>query len=191
MATRIRKLKLALLLAVGISVIAVIAVFYQFRKNSAGPTIPVPPKAATKAIMALSQVHQTATKDGTVQWELDAAAAELETGTGRMVLEAPKVIFFLDDGTKVNLTAREGILYTRNNNIEMRGNVRVKNDRYTLITDVLAYEHDHRLLQADAPVQIIGKDIELKAATMRYDLNTNQARFQGQVEGVLFESPAS
>ena len=191
MANRTRKLKFALLLVVGISVIAVIGIFYQYRQNAGSPTIPLPTETATKAIMALSQVHQTATKDGAVQWELDAVAAELETGTGKMVLEAPKVIFLLDDGTRVNLTAREGILYTRNNNIEMRGNVQLKNSRYTLITDVLAYEHDQRLLTADAPVQIIGSDIELKAATMRYDLNTNQARFLGQVEGILFENPAS
>jgi LPS export ABC transporter protein LptC len=190
MAVKAQKLKLALLLAVGGSVIAVIGVFYQFRQNSAGTKIPLPPQTATKAIMALSQVHQTATKDGTVQWELDATAAELEAGTGKMVLQSPTVVFFLDDGTRVNLTAREGILYTRNNNIEVRGNVLVKNDRYTLMTEVLAYEHDDRLLQADAPVQIIGKDIELQPATMRYDLNTNQARFHGQVEGTLFEKPA-
>ena len=190
MATITQKLKLALLLAVGVSVIAVIGVFYQFRQNPAGTKIPLPPQAASKAIMALSQVHQTATKDGAVQWELDATAAELETGTGKMVLQSPKVVFFIDDGTRVNLTAREGILYTRNNNIVVRGNVKVSNSRYTLITDVLAYEHDNRLLQADAPVHIIGKDIELKAATMRYDLNTNQARFHGQVEGTLFENTA-
>jgi LPS export ABC transporter protein LptC len=191
MATKTRKLKMALLLTVGISIIAVVWIVYQFRHNAAGPTIPLPSETAKTAIMALSRVHQTATKDGAVQWELEAAAAELETGTGKMVLQSPKVVFFLDDGTRVNLTSREGILYTRNNNIQVRGNVQLKNSRYTLVTDVLAYEHDQRLLKSDAPVTIIGRDIELNAATMRYDLNTNQACFLGRVEGILFENPAS
>jgi LPS export ABC transporter protein LptC len=190
MVTKTGKLKMALLLAVGISVIAVIGVFYHFRRNTTGTTIALPSETATNAIMALSRVHQTATKDGTIQWELDAAAAELETGTGKMILQSPKVIFFLDDGTQVNLTAREGILFTRNKNIEVRGNVRLKNNRYTLTTDVLAYEHDRRLLKSDAPVQIAGRDIELNAATLIYDLNTDQARFVGRVEGKLFANPS-
>jgi LPS export ABC transporter protein LptC len=172
------------------SIIAVIWIFYQFRQDRAAARIPLPSKAATQAIMALSQVHQTATKDGTVQWELDATTAELETGTGKMVLKSPKVIFFLDDGTQVNLTAKEGTLHTSSNNIEVRGNVLVRNDRYILTTQVLAYEHDQRVLHADVPVQIVGQDLELKAATMHYDLNANQTRFKGPVEGILFENPA-
>lgn len=190
MSHRTQRLRRVLLMAVGVSIIAVIWAFYQFRQDRAAVRIPLPPKAATQAIMALSQVHQTATKDGAVQWELDATTAELETGTGKMILQSPKVTFFLDDGTRVKLTAKEGTLHTSSNDIEVRGNVLVRNDRYTLITEVLAYEHEQRVLHADAPVQIIGQDIELKAATMRYDLNANQTRFQGQVEGILFENPA-
>jgi LPS export ABC transporter protein LptC len=187
---RTKRLRRLLLLTVGISLIAVVWVFYQFRQDRAAVRIPLPSQAATQAIMAISQVHQTATKDGAIQWELDAATAELETGTGKMVLKSPKVTFFLDDGTRVNLTAKEGTLHTSSKDIEVRGNVLVRNNRYTLATEVLAYEHQQHVLYADASVQIIGQDLELKAATMHYDLNTNQTRFQGQVEGILFENPA-
>lgn len=189
MVHRTKKIRWALTVASGLSIIAVVWIFYQFRQNQSALQIPLPPKQATKAIMALSRVHQTATKDGIVQWELDADTARLEADTGKMVLQSPQVNFFLDDGTRVRLTAREGVLYTRNNNMEVRGNVHLRNDRYSLKTEILAYEHDHRVMRADAPVHITGQAIELKAAAMHYDLKTNQTLFSGPVEGLLYENP--
>jgi len=190
MARRTQKLKWWIAAAVGLCFISVLWIFYQYRQTREGLKIPLPPEAATQAIMALSKVHQTATKDGHTQWELDADAAELEAGTGKMVLQAPSVNFFLEDGTRIKLTAREGILHTTSNDMEVRGKVRIRNDRYTLTTDRLTYEHDHRVLLADSAVQITSESIELKAARMRYDLNTNQTQFDGQVEGILYDNPA-
>jgi LPS export ABC transporter protein LptC len=190
MVYRTKKIKWALTAALGLSIIAVVWIFCQFRQGQSSLQIPLSPEQATKAIMALSRVHQTATKDGIVQWELDADTARLEADTGKMVLQSPQVDFFLDDGTRVHLTAQEGVLYTRNNNMEVRGNVQLHNDRYSLKTEVLAYEHDHRVMRTDAPVHITGQAIELKAATMHYDLKTNQALFSGPVEGLLYEKPA-
>lgn len=152
-------------------------------------SIPLP-TSSTKALMALSKVHQTATKDGAVQWELDAESAELEAKTGRMVLKFPKVKFYLDDGGKVYLTARRGILFTRNNNIQVRGNVRVVNDRYTLVAETLDYEHARRRLCTDRPVTITGQAFDLSSACMTYDLNTNRAQLDGDVEGIVHEKPA-
>ena len=184
-----QKIRWALTAAAGLSIIAVVWIFYQFRQDQSALQIPLPPEQATKAIMALSRVHQTATKDGIVQWELDADTAKLEAGTGKMVLQSPRVNFFLEDGTRVQLSAREGILFTRSNDMEVRGNVHLRNDRYSLKTEILAYEHDHRLMRADAPVHITGPDVELKAAAMHYDLKSNQTLFSGPVEGLLYEKP--
>jgi LPS export ABC transporter protein LptC len=190
MVHRTKKIRWALTAASGLSIIAVVWILYQFRQDQSALQIPLSSEQATKAIMALSRVHQTATRDGIVQWELDADTAKLEADTGKMVLQSPQVSFFLDDGTQVHLTAREGVLYTRNNNMEVRGNVHLRNDRYSLKTEALAYEHDHRIMRADAPVHISGRAIELKAATMHYDLKTNQTLFSGPVEGLLYENPA-
>lgn len=190
MALRSQKIKWTFAVIIGLSLIAVLWAFQQYRQTRGRIRIPLPPEAATQAIMALSRVHQTATKDGHTQWELDAEAAELESGSGKMMLKAPTVNFFLEDGTKINLTAREGILFTTTNDMEVRGKVRIHNDRYTLTTEKLTYEHDHRLLQAESAVRITGVAIDLKAEAMQYDLNTNQARFDGRVEGILYENPA-
>ena len=147
------------------------------------------PQAAAKAVMALSKIRQTATKDGIVQWKLKAATAEMEANTGRMVLQSPEVEFFLDDGSQAHLTAQQGILYTLDNNMEVQGNVRLHSDRYTLVTEDLIYNNKHHLISTNKEVQIIGKAIQLNAAGMTYDLKVNQARFTGPVKGILHENP--
>jgi LPS export ABC transporter protein LptC len=172
-----------------VCIAAIAWTFYQQRRDSSAVSIPMSTLSA-KALIALSKVHQTATKNGAVQWELDAESAELEAKTGRMVLKSPKVEFFLDDGGKVYLTARWGVLFTRNNNIKVRGNVRVVNDRYTLVAETLNYKHAQRRLSTNRPVTITGQAFDLSSAGMTYDLNTNRAQLDGDVKGIVHEQPA-
>jgi LPS export ABC transporter protein LptC len=162
--------------------------FYIQRQHSTetGIKIPLPPGAST-AILSLTGVHQTATKNGVLEWELKAETAELESKSGRMVLKAPKVLFYLADGGQVHLTAEQGVLDTKSNDIQVQGNVRVVEDRYTLLTEQLDYKHAKRILRSDKPVHIFNQSADLKAAGMIYDLNTNQARFAGRVKGSLNE----
>lgn len=183
-----RRIKIALIVLLGVCLGAVIWFFANFRQLQK-PLQSALPKMAAKSLMALHQVRQTATKDGNVQWQLEAEAAELEAETGRMVLQSPKVEFFLEDGAKVHLSAEQGVLNTKNNNMEVRGNVRLRNDQYTLVTAALAYQHERQVITTPTPVDIRGPSIELHAATMTYDMKTNQTQFDGPVQGVLHEIP--
>ena len=124
-----------------------------------------------------------------MQWKLAAVTAEMEAETGQMILQSPEINFYLEDGSQVHLTAQKGILYTRDNNMEVQGNVHLRSDRYTLVTEALAYDHERRVITATEDVRISGKAIQLHAATMTYNLTTNQARFGGPVTGTLHENP--
>jgi hypothetical protein len=93
MSRRTNKIKWVLSLTLAISFGAVVWFFIQFRQHHDPLKMPLS-KATANAIMALSQVRQTATKDGVVQWKLEAEAAELEAGTGNMVLQAPQSTSF-------------------------------------------------------------------------------------------------
>ena len=183
MANRKRNMKIVFTAAAVTGLAVLIAVFLQFRNQQMG-ALPIP-MPAVNALMTLAKVHQTATKDGKVQWELDAASAQLEANGGRMILTAPTVQFHLEDGTQVNLTADQGILHTNNNNMEVTGNVRLQNDRYTLLTEALVYLHSKRILKSNAPVHIQSATAALRADRMTYDLKDNRAQFVGQVEGIL------
>lgn len=188
MADRKSALKLILTAATLLGVVALAVVFFQFRRQQLQP-LPIP-DLATKALMTLAKVHQTATKDGKVQWELDAATAQLEADSGEMRLTSPRIVFFTDNGDKVLLTAEKGVLNTRNNDMQVSGNVRLRDDRYTLLTEALVYQHDRHILRTDVPVIIIGRAFDLRANKMTYNLEENLAQFDGQVKGNLHEDPA-
>ncbi len=182
-----KKFKLALLGFLALTlIIAGVVLFQKQRSSQTGITVPVPPSAA-KALLALTGVRQTATKNGVLQWELDAETAELESRSGRMVLKAPQVDFFMEDGTRIHLTAEQGVLDTNSNDMQVQGNVRVSEDRYTMVAERLDYNHAARILSSDKPVHIFGRSADLTAERMTYDLNTSQARFEGSVRGILDE----
>ncbi len=188
MADRKRLLKRLLTAAALLGIVVLAVIFFVFRGRQKH-TVPIP-VPAVKALMELAQVHQTSTQDGKVQWQLDARSAQLESETGRMILQDPKVDFYMQNGEIVRLTADRGTLDTRNNNMEVDGNVHLQNDRYSLVTEKLAYDHENRFLQSDRPVRIKGKAFDLQADRMTYDLKDNRAQFEGQVQGVLYENVA-
>lgn len=180
------RLTMGITLLVLLTLTAVALVFIRQRAQSGDGTVDLP-KMAAKAVMHLAGVRQTATKDGAVQWELKAASAELEAGSKRMILKSPEVDFFLENGDKVRITANKGVLNTKTKNINVKGNVRVKDSRYTLTTKTLSYEHEARTMHSATPVRIEGRTMSLDAATMWYYLDTQQAMFSGKVQGRLYE----
>jgi len=104
------------------------------------------------------------------------------------IVEKPSVVFFLNDGGKVYLTAKQGIIETASNNMTAKGNVVVKNGQYTLKTENLYYHHKKRVLVAKAPVKITGEMFDLKSNFMVYNLKTKKTRFRGKVRGTINEA---
>ena len=182
-----KKLTLGITLTVVITLAAVAAI-YMKRPFPTGDTPTEPPQMAEQSVMYLSGVRQTATKDGAVQWEMEAESAELEAASGRMTLRAPRVAFYLEDGERVYLTADEGVLYTKNNDIEARGNVHIRESRYTFTTETLTYQHDTRVLHSESGVRIESARMTLNAQTLWYNLNSRQALFSGDVQGKIYEA---
>jgi LPS export ABC transporter protein LptC len=174
-----------LLVGLLLIIAAVVALRWFHSRRQPGQPLPVPAEKATDALMTLMGIHQTATKEGKVQWELDADSAQMESANGRMILTGPKVNFILQDGGKVHLTAREGVLHTRSNDMAAKGHVRLRNDQYELETESLKYQHKERLLSCQTPVRIIGPAFDLRADRMTYNLEENRAYFDGRVEGNL------
>lgn len=173
--------------AMALAALALIPVLVFKARRPVAPPSETLSKVAASAVVMLSGVHQTAAQDGKIKWELTAESAQLQDKGNRMLLDMPTVEFILDDGGKAYLTAARGILNTKTNDIEMQGNVEVRNGRYTLQSEELEYDHDQRVLRSKTAVRIISSTITLNAASMIYDLKTNQARFSGAVEGNVNE----
>lgn len=131
------------------------------------------------ASISIDKVHQESTRDGVKEYVLDASSAQYIIQKKQAIFNNVSVTYFLKGNKRMYLTADKGILSTETNNIEIIGNVVVKNEDYKLNTDVLYYDHEHRKIYSKAPVKIIeGKSI-LMANSMAIDLNTNNLTFDG------------
>lgn len=190
---KLTKFRLSLILT-GIILITVGAVALRFIENrqdrdrqqddSQASATDVPPGAS----MALSNVRQTSIKDGVKEWHLDAASATLLEAEHKMVLNEPRVEFFMQNGETLTLTAQEGVLDTESNDIQVSGNVIVHHQSYTLTGEAFAYTHANQHLVSQAPVEINSDRMDLSAARMTVDLKTQQTEFAGNVKGRINEA---
>lgn len=185
--TKNKRLKIFLVAIILLSLGAISAVFIGYRLilNKEGKFIS---PLCSKANVSISKVYQTATRDGIKEWSLEAKSAYYIDATKQANLQDVIVTFFLKDGGKVYLTADQGILKTDSNDIEVTGDVVVRNETYRLTTKKLNYEHTKRIIFSKVPVKIVGDSLNLAADSMNFDLNTNRILFEGRVESNFSET---
>lgn len=181
-----KKLKLFLLSIILIMLSAVTIVFIKYRQvmDTHSNLMPI---IQGKANIAIGKVHQTATRDGIKEWSLEASSARYVDTEKIAIFEDLFVTFYLKDEQEVHLTADQGRLQTDSNNIEVAGNVEVKNDRYRLLTENLHFEHEKRVISSKVPVKIFGDFFDLSANAITLELNTKNASLDGNVVGTFNE----
>ncbi len=182
--THQKKLKFFLISIIFLTFGVILTVFLQYRhvleKNDTLVSI-----VQSKANVSIGSAHQTATQNGRKEWSLDAASADYMDKKKQAIFKDLSVIFFLKDKTEVYLTANRGILKTDSNDMEIHGNVVVKNTSYKLRCENLYYAHKKRIIFSKVPVNITGDSFELAADSMSLNLNTNRTLFEGKVKGVF------
>jgi len=183
-----KKLKLFLFFSIIFIIGIVVATFANRRATDVDDT--EAPLRQNEAGMAIGRVHQTATREGVIEWSLDAASVKYLEDQKKALLRQVSITFFLKDGNQVHLTAEEGVLATDSKDIEVSGNVVVKHQDYRLKTERLRYEHEKRLLFCEVPVKISGEHFELEADAMSVDLNQKSAWFEGHVNGNISQDTA-
>ena len=182
-----RKLKFFLILIIIISFGIIIAVFSAYRSIS-GKTAGIKSVIHSAAKMSLGKVHHTATRDGIIEWSLNANSAKLLDEKKQLILDDLSVIFYMKDGKKLHLAAANGCLHTDSNNIEVSGNVVLRNNNYVLKTEKLSYEHTSRIIFSNVFVEISSDSQKLTADSISFNLNTKKTMLKGNVNGVFREN---
>ncbi|MCD4786722.1 MAG: LPS export ABC transporter periplasmic protein LptC [Desulfobacterales bacterium] len=182
-----RKLKFFLISIIIILLGIIIAVFSTYR-NILDETAGLKSAIQSAAKMSLGKLHHTATRDGVIEWSLDASSAKLLDEKKQLILDDLSVVFYMKDGEKAYLTAEKGFLHTESNDIEVAGNVVVKNDNYVLKTEKLNYEHTRRILFSNVFVEISSDSEKLTADSISFDLNTKKTMLEGNVKGIFSEN---
>ena len=171
-----------MILAVG----AVIAIYIQFRSD-ANVVEPVVESDKPDATLSLNKIQQTATRDGKKEWSLEASSGHYLDKTRQLLLKDVEVTFFLKDGSEIILIADQGTLNTDTSNMEVSGNVVLKNDEYRMSTEHLSYVHDQRVLYSKAPIRISGASAELTAESLSFDLDAKRLTLEGRVATTIDE----
>ncbi len=182
-----KKLKLILISVILITLGTTIAVFVSHRRVL-DEEENIVSGIQSKANISIGKAHQTATRNGIKEWSLVAASVNYIVKKNQAIFRDVSVIFYLKDKTKVYLTANKGILNTDSNNMELFGNVVVKNVKYRLKTENLHYKHNKRVIFSKVPVIITGGAFDFAADSMSLNLNTNNTMLEGKVEGTIDES---
>jgi len=182
---RTKKLKYLLVSFIVLILVVIGTIFIGYRRISDQPGLLLS-AIGDNVNVSLGSIQHTATRDGIKEWTLEAESARLIETKKHMVLTGLSVIYFTKGG-EVYLTANEGTLNTRTNDIEVTGNVVLINEPYELQTEKLNYEHKKRMIYANGPVRIISTKSYLGADAMSFDINANEVQFKGNVEGIFAE----
>ncbi len=178
--------KITHLLTLGI-IITLAIIFWIFIGNRMTPNKSQNPikKISDNATMFIENIQHTALRDGIRDWTLTAASATLLETEKKALIKKPTVEFYTKEKDNIHLTAREGVLKTDTNNLEVFGNVIIQNTLYLLKTEKLHYQPDKRIIYSKTPVSISGKLFNFHANTMTCDLNTNKSKLTGNVKGTI------
>jgi LPS export ABC transporter protein LptC len=181
-----KKLKLILLLVILVGLGVTLVVFTSHRRIL-GKDKNIVSNIKNNANISIGKAHQTATRNGIKEWNLDAASVNYMVKKNQAIFQDLSITFYLKNKTEVYLTANKGILKIDSNDMEVFGNVVVKNSTYRLKTENLFYRHNQRIILSKVPVQVFGKAFNLVADSMSLNLNTNKLMFEGKVQGTLHE----
>jgi len=181
-----KKLKL-ILLSVIVSALGIILAVFITNRNSLENDGHIVSDMRSKANISIGKAHQTAIKNGIKEWNLEAASVNYMGDNNQAIFQDLFITFYLKDKSQVYLTANKGILNIDSNDMEIFGNVVIKNTTYRLKTENLFYRHNRRIIFSKVPVTVTGAAFELAADSMSLNLNTNKTIFEGKVQGTLSE----
>lgn len=129
------------------------------------------------------------TKDGKPVWEVKAAEARYFDDQDAIVVRAPEVIFFFDDGKRrASLSGAEGRLQLSGQELErvtVTGDVRLLLDDLEFRADEASYDRERDLIAAPGPVTITGRSMDVHANGMEVLVTPQRVHLLAQVRTVL------
>lgn len=171
-------------MVVGFSIVVAVFMGYRRMLSSNAHHLSV---SHGEAKMSINKFHQVSTRNGIKEWILDAGSARYIDPAKQAVLEDISAIFFLKNNRTASLSADNGVLQTESSDIEVTGNVVVKNRDFSLTTESLRYSHGERLIRSRVPVRMTGRQFHFTAESMSFDLRSNRTTLSGNVEGTIGE----
>jgi LPS export ABC transporter protein LptC len=158
------------------------------RADEARKIVDVLPNVAQR----IRNFHRVKIDNGRKVWEVSAREAQYLEAEQMVVVDAPLVEIFLEDGRSVSLRGTGGkvLLHERElQRVDLSGAIEVQLGEYALHTDAAYYEAERGVIVAPGDVRITGADFELVGAHMEVDVAAQQLMLSASVQTTLWPRP--
>ena len=140
--------------------------YYFLREETLEDT----PKESVVSRMAFSGTSMVEEQDGQKLWELTARVMEVDAKTRWVYMTDMVGVLHRKDGTKIDFTAKNGIVDPKTRNIEMTGRIDMKaSDGATFSADQGKYLAKDRKIFASGSIRATKEDMVLTANEMETD----------------------
>jgi LPS export ABC transporter protein LptC len=127
---------------------------------------------------------------GDTQWILHADSASVFRERKRVEADQIRVDFYENDEHVSVLTSETGILNQATDDLETRGNVKVRTDEGELLeTEVLYWDHQRSLIHTDAFVKLTSGENVLTGIGLETDPGLNDFQLKNEIRGTAREVP--
>ncbi|MBW7956778.1 MAG: LPS export ABC transporter periplasmic protein LptC [Deltaproteobacteria bacterium] len=143
-----------------------------------------------KVEVSIDRIHYSGTKDGRIEWELDARSASRSREGDLTLFEDVKATFYAKDGSSYTLTAREGTLRELSGEIGVSGDVVIESgeEGYVLRTGTLKYLINEKEVSTPDRVTVTSDRLDLEGIGFLGHIDTGEFRLLKNVKAVFRDS---
>jgi LPS export ABC transporter protein LptC len=185
--TKSNRINILIISLITLLIISIVVIFVRHRAVQNNTAAPVRPEAS-EATLTIKNFHHEATENGEKKWSLEASSASLFAAQNMAQLSDISIIFSLKKNQNLSIHASQGVLNTKTNDMIVTGNIRAEVPPYLLKTESLNYQHGSRMIVINAPVEIMGDVMTLKAGALTYDIASGVLTGKNHVEGIFVEN---
>ena len=137
----------------------------------------------------IQNFHRVKVDNGRKVWEVSAREAQYVENEEVVLVEAPVVEVFLQDGRTVALRGSSGKVFLAERelkSVELQGDIEMQLGGYAMQTDAARYEAERGVIVAPGRVRITGSGFELQGEHMEVDVAAQQLLLSERVQTTLW-----
>lgn len=161
----------------------IILVFVHYRtKNSFQVSFTEDKKVEVK----IDNIHYSGTKEGRIEWELDAESASRSKDEDLTLLTTVRVVYYPKKGAPYTMTAEQGKFREAAGEVEAEGSVRIETkDGYTLVTDSVKYSTKSKEITSADRVELTSEKVDLSGQGLVVELDKGRIQLFNNVKAVF------
>lgn len=183
-ADRTRMLKGGLLL-IGILILGGIVSMFYIHRQQVTPDRSEISAEKKNATIAMEGIRHTEIRNGVKDWELEAESGDYNLDEKKAYLSMLQATYIDENGENVFLSAESGTWDENSNDLEVSGNVVLKNSQCVVQTERMIFNDDEQIFDTESHVSICCFSLCQEADGMTFSLDTGDTTLDRNVKGHL------